>query len=314
MTQQDKNREFKTQDVYFTDGEVFEVPGVRGRMDRLEFSGELTLYRLEFEALEDCVLNFHPSFEKPWIGSAFHLQGHSVMTQADGQEDVLDSEHAVLMRVDTTGTAFRLTQGVLIRHLGVSITIKALNDMLGDLKLDVLDDFAAPFGKAIVIKPVVPSKKMQQLASTLFSFNARGHFRQFKLEGAARLFMAEMLELYCQEPPLGRGLNITEEQIVKSSIQFILKHLDKKISIDRLAEEHKITTHRLNWIFKQRGMSVAEYIRNERLLHARKLLFEADLPVKTVANMVGYQHVANFTRAYANKFGEPPSRTRQQKG
>ncbi len=131
-------------------------------------------------------------------------------------------------------------------------------------------------------------------------------------QGAARLFQAECFEQYCEPTIKQNKLSIIEQQIHKKTAAYIKTNLNQTFLIERLAEQHKINSNRLNWIYKQHtGNSVADFIRNERLIAAHKLLLETTQPIKHVALQVGYQHVGNFSRAYKKKFGEAPSRTQQ---
>ncbi len=309
MGEYSKKEQRKTHELHFTDGEVFEVPGVHGRMDRLAFDSGIELYRLEFEATEDCQLNLYPTTNEAWIGSAFHLQGHSTLVQSDGKQDKLDSENALLMRVDSIGQ-FHLSKGVLIRHVGVSMTMAGLQKYLGNTVVEKLDEFSVPFGRALVTKKITPSKKMQKIASSLFSVNATGQLRRMKLEGAALLFMAEILEQYCQEVSTKNSISMVEEQLFTTLSNKIKTNLAATVSIEQLADKYATTAYRLNVIFKQlAGLSFSDYIRNERLNTAHNLLITESLAIKTVALKTGYSHVGNFTRAYTRKFGESPSKT-----
>jgi len=303
----------KSHQLFFDQGETFEAPGVSGRMDRTPLAGGGFLYRLEFKASEDCELNYHITFTEPWLGLAFHLQGHSVMLQNDGQETNLNPDNAVLMRVDMASSAFRLTKGVLIRHVGVSMSLQDLESAVGSINDHSLQTFRQPYGEAIIADSMAPTKRMQKLASSLFSSNAQGLFYPLKLEGVARLLLAAALEQYSQASSDKNKLSVIESEVFKKTTEYIQGKLSSPISIERLAEQHDLNNNRLNWIFKQQtGTTVADYIRNERLNAAHTKLLESSLPVKQIALQVGYEHTGNFSRAYKKKFGESPSRTQQK--
>ena len=56
------------------------------------------------------------------------------------------------------------------------------------------------------------------------------------------------------------------------------------------------------------GMTIIDYVRQRRLDAARYLLREGRLRVSEIAYRVGYSEPANFTAAYRQHFGYPPSR------
>ena len=54
------------------------------------------------------------------------------------------------------------------------------------------------------------------------------------------------------------------------------------------------------------GTTIFETLRNERLEHARAVLEAEALPLKIVAERVGYRHVTNFINAFSARYGTPP--------
>ena len=119
-----------THTLYMAGGETFDIPGVRGRMERLEFASGIVLYRLEYEALDDCFLEMQGAFNEPWIGSALHIQGQSELLAPNGNRYTFDPNNAVLMRIDQHGSRFQLFKGQLVRHVGAASTLKTLRERL----------------------------------------------------------------------------------------------------------------------------------------------------------------------------------------
>nr|WP_247878461.1 helix-turn-helix transcriptional regulator [Niveispirillum sp. SYP-B3756] len=89
----------------------------------------------------------------------------------------------------------------------------------------------------------------------------------------------------------------------------LLADLAKPPSLRQLAGAAGLNEKRLNEGFRALyGATVFECLRNARLEKGRQLLFDDQLPLKTIAWQVGYTHVNNFITAYRNHFGEPPRR------
>jgi AraC-like DNA-binding protein len=61
---------------------------------------------------------------------------------------------------------------------------------------------------------------------------------------------------------------------------------------------------------KRTGKTVQEWIIERKLVEARKLLAESDLPVASVARSVGFADPAYFTRMFTREVGMPPRRWR----
>jgi AraC-like DNA-binding protein len=74
-----------------------------------------------------------------------------------------------------------------------------------------------------------------------------------------------------------------------------------------LAASTGMSERRLNAGFKALfGTPIFETLRNERLEHARMVLEKQVLPLKLVAQRVGYRHVTNFINAFRARYGTSP--------
>ena len=96
----------------------------------------------------------------------------------------------------------------------------------------------------------------------------------------------------------------------RTVVERIRDDLASPLSVELLAAGIGMTAGRLNQLFlKETGRNCADYIRDTRMTTARSYLQSGAMTVKEVAAFVGYNHVSNFSRAYRERFGEPPSRT-----
>jgi AraC family transcriptional activator of pobA len=64
------------------------------------------------------------------------------------------------------------------------------------------------------------------------------------------------------------------------------------------------------WVRKRTGKTVQEWIIERKLVEARRLLAESDLPVASVARAVGFTDPAYFTRMFTREVGMSPRRWR----
>ena len=291
-------------------GQTFDIPGVRGRMERLQFPSGIVLYRLEYEALEDCFLDMQGGFDEPWVGSALHIQGQSELICPNGEHHTLNPDAAMLMRIDQHGSRFQLYKGQLVRHVGASSTLRILRERFGNSLPAALQEFDFPFGNSCHIRTLTPSARLRQLASGLFSQHANGSCRELKLEAIANLFLSELIEGMEEGSASKSALPLWEEQAYQDILSQVRHSLDGAVSIPSLADRVGLTESRLDQIFKLKNeQTCAEFIRHERMNLAQKLLESGAHPVKVVADKVGYSHVSNFSRAYRARFGETPART-----
>ncbi|MBN2981472.1 helix-turn-helix transcriptional regulator [Cohnella algarum] len=76
------------------------------------------------------------------------------------------------------------------------------------------------------------------------------------------------------------------------------------LSLSKLAERFGISEAYVSYFFKeQTGVNFSDYLENERMKHAKRLLEESDMPVNEVAARVGYYSLNTFGRAFKRANG-----------
>lgn len=114
----------------------------------------------------------------------------------------------------------------------------------------------------------------------------------------------------------------TPEPGVTSHLNSILFHSARVHLLSRLAEPpdmaelaHLTGTNskRLNTAFRHyAGVTVFEYLREERMKEARQMLHSTEHSISDIATRLGFSSCANFSTAFRTRFGASPSRFRQR--
>lgn len=105
-----------------------------------------------------------------------------------------------------------------------------------------------------------------------------------------------------------------DEILFRSAQVHILKSLDRAPGLQELARTVGTNTKQLNHSFKAYvGLTVYEYLREERMKEARKLLGATEMSVSEIAESVGFSTAGNFSTAFKERFGVPPSQFRKIK-
>ena len=113
-----------------------------------------------------------------------------------------------------------------------------------------------------------------------------------------------------QRMDLRYRLGIADEKLL-AVLRAMEASIETPLPRAALAREAGISLRQLERLFRRHvGHGVHFHYRWLRLERARQLLRETTLPVLDVALATGFASASQFTRAYANTFGEPPSRTR----
>jgi CheY-like chemotaxis protein len=104
-------------------------------------------------------------------------------------------------------------------------------------------------------------------------------------------------------------------RLVYRAIDILLDEMVDPPSLIALA--HRVGTNqtRLGREFQAHlGMSIFEYLREQRLVRARALLATTDLQVQQIADAVGFKRSANFATAFKLRFGMTPREYRRRQG
>ena len=90
-------------------------------------------------------------------------------------------------------------------------------------------------------------------------------------------------------------------------IAFIKANLQEPISLTQVAELACMTVPSFCRFFKSRTkMRFYQYLVEERMEHARKLLIEMDKPISHIANLCGYNSNSHFCKVFKNHTGTSP--------
>lgn len=100
----------------------------------------------------------------------------------------------------------------------------------------------------------------------------------------------------------------TNKNLIVSLTDYISDNISENLSIDVLSQKMHVSPSTLTHIFKKElGISLHQYINQKRLLYARKLIADRNLPTKIYTD-AGFKEYSSFYKSYKNFFGYPPSK------
>jgi AraC-like DNA-binding protein len=98
-----------------------------------------------------------------------------------------------------------------------------------------------------------------------------------------------------------------QKEIVLEVAELVRNNLDKKYTIEELAQKYGISASALKKYFGQVfNMPISEYVRKERLGKAAKLLKTTDKSVQDIAALCGYQHQGKFGVVFKEMYQMSP--------
>ncbi|MEE1012926.1 MAG: response regulator [Clostridia bacterium] len=101
---------------------------------------------------------------------------------------------------------------------------------------------------------------------------------------------------------------------IKNAVDYIKKHYNQEISRDIIAEHVGVSPNYISAIFKKEmKMTLVEYIKQVRIENAKQLLWESDLRINEIADIVGFSDGYYFSRIFKDMVGVTPTQYRKKK-
>jgi len=251
-------------------------------------------------------------YPKELIAIAFKLKGNHVM-KVKGEDGFQLNEGFLTLayssnqiEIEEMGDASKEYSMVMLL-CKPEVLLKAPFHLSLEQLPDCLQDVFT--GKRLVTKTIVMNDSLMQALRALLNTNL--------VDCYSRPFLqAKSVELMClalgnvalseSKTELSK-LSKKEVEILKSAGVLLKDQWLKPPEQSELVKILGIGKSRLKKGFRLfYGCSMKEFITNNRLQQAQKLLLAGNLNVTQVALEVGYEHTSNFTSAFKNKFGISP--------
>lgn len=101
--------------------------------------------------------------------------------------------------------------------------------------------------------------------------------------------------------------------LLEKSMDYILGHLEEKLTLDDLAKEAGMSRSYYSTMFKElNGVSVWNYIMNQRISKAQYLLEKADMSILEISEKCGFNNLSNFNHFFKKITGKTPSEYRKE--
>ncbi|QUJ70487.1 helix-turn-helix transcriptional regulator (plasmid) [Photobacterium sp. GJ3] len=101
-------------------------------------------------------------------------------------------------------------------------------------------------------------------------------------------------------------------QLIEKCVEILTNSLSDEIRLENLCRTLGTNRNKINQVFKEYlGMTVFEWIRNQRMRKAAELLESSSLNIVQIAEQVGYMDSNNFSTAFKRAYQTSPSHFRQ---
>jgi AraC-like DNA-binding protein len=206
-------------------------------------------------------------------------------------------------------------------HLSISITPTKLNDYLGD-RLEAFPENLQAISEGRmdrVYSHAGPlSCAMHRVVLNLLDCPYSGMMQSLYLETKVMELIVLKLSQTACEDDLDKGASKLDRQEVDRlwyAREILCRDLENPPTLSQLA--HTVGTNhcQLNIGFRKLyGTTVFDYLRQQRLIEARRLIQEEGANVTEAAFGVGYNSISSFSKAFSRHFGRPPITFRRKTG
>lgn len=126
-----------------------------------------------------------------------------------------------------------------------------------------------------------------------------------KLHDQMVMDYAEKMRRYLRKDTKSKHINDCKE--------YIYSHIKERITIENLAEEFGVSASYLSRLFKKEtGVSVSEYIREQKIAIAKNLLRFSDYSMIEIANRLAFSSQSHFIQQFRESVGMTPKKYRDE--
>ena len=165
----------------------------------------------------------------------------------------------------------------------------------------------ASFAKAVPI-----CNKVRGVLEGLLNHNYEGSLQNIYINA-----QTQMLLLYSMDCLLGEKeidtisckflANSADREKVARAREVLIQHIGSPITIKELSRKVAINECYLKKGFKEMfGTTIFEFYQNQRMEHAKYLLYEKGLSVTEVSDLLGYSSISHFSTAFKKHTGLKP--------
>lgn len=287
-----------------SDEHVFVLPlrQGRGRVRRrcLRSGMELNWYEGELER----AMSFDAEVGYPHLEIAYSLSGGGWEGACGGEGCLIEPGHSALLYMNNNRIRSQVLPSRDWNHMELRMDLRALDLGLPELERLLGQSF---YGRRVAERP-----QLARLVGELAGCPYRGALGRLYLEGKALELLALYLDEAFGEPAAASGralrLNAYDLQCLERARELLRHHWQRPPSLLGLARAVGLNDFKLKRAFKERyGTTVFGYVRELRMIEARRLLESGQYAVSEVSLAVGYRNFSHFAALYKQTFGTTPS-------
>jgi len=140
-------------------------------------------------------------------------------------------------------------------------------------------------------------------------------YRPFSGTAELILGVTKLLDEYCRQldkqADQGEGSMLV---LYHKALAYIRENLLDSIDKEMVAKALNVHVRKLNRAFEGRPVKIMDYIQKLKLNHARDLLYEGEMSVEAISNLLNYPNRKYFSKEFKKYFFQSPTLFRKEMG
>lgn len=237
---------------------------------------------------------------------------HRETIRSDSEEinEIASSQNSSIFRYrQNWKTSILIEGGKTTEMFGVAIGESRLKSYLGD---EITKNLIDKVGLSNTHQTSVMHLPMHVSSALKESLSSRHHGSIQSLYSQAKIleYLASLIDFF------NKYEKVITDRRHRDKIYGLHDHLirleGKLPTLNSLADQVGLSARQLNQEFSlEFGESIFSFISNYRLSQAKLAITESDIPLKVLADRLGYSHINHFTTAFKKKYGYPPGSLRK---
>ena len=180
-----------------------------------------------------------------------------------------------------------------------------------------LCDFAMPiFKNEIIVGYVIMGRIRCSESPKVHTYSNLNDINLNKKYGDIPILSNRQIAALCDLMPkiiFDSGIEIENDTLCEEITQYINQNISKRNSINDLCNNFHISKTTLYGIFKNNfNTTVNDYILNQKIAIAKKLLKETDMPVYEISERIGFENYTYFCKLFKQKEGKTATAYRKE--